>query len=134
MRNCPSRLTNVRLKSDCSNSPVQFGGPSIVAGTRPGVYRLNTAHFRNTAPIRRVSRRPCVIVAPARQGVRDRRQIRFALDNRQADGDTSAHIMHLNGWRRLWVVLTVMWTLVVGVVTWNAWPSAPAHVLSIFPS
>ena len=30
--------------------------------------------------------------------------------------------MTLSGWQRLWVVLTLMWTLVVGVVTWNTWP------------
>ena len=34
--------------------------------------------------------------------------------------------MRLNGWQRLWVVLTLMWTFVVGVVTWNTWP--PTYV------
>ena len=28
----------------------------------------------------------------------------------------------LNGWQRLWVLVTLMWTFVVGVVTWNTWP------------
>jgi hypothetical protein len=31
--------------------------------------------------------------------------------------------MRLTGWQRLWVVVTLTWTCVVGVVTWNTWPS-----------
>ena len=30
--------------------------------------------------------------------------------------------MRLTGWQRLWVVLALTWTCVVGVLTWNAWP------------
>ncbi len=40
----------------------------------------------------------------------------------------------MNGWQRLWVVVTVLWTLVVGLVTWEGWPARPGQVLSIFPS
>lgn len=31
----------------------------------------------------------------------------------------------LNGWQRLWVVLTAAWTLWVGLLTWNSWPPPP---------
>jgi hypothetical protein len=30
--------------------------------------------------------------------------------------------MRLGGWQRLWVVLTTLWTITVGLVTWNTWP------------
>lgn len=30
--------------------------------------------------------------------------------------------MRLNGWQRLWIVLTLIWTIAVGVQTWNTWP------------
>jgi hypothetical protein len=34
----------------------------------------------------------------------------------------------LNGWRRLWVVLTVSWTLVVGLYGYRLWPGEdPLH-------
>jgi hypothetical protein len=42
--------------------------------------------------------------------------------------------MRLNGWQRLWVVLTVLWTLVVGLLMWDGWPSRPVQFISIFPS
>lgn len=28
----------------------------------------------------------------------------------------------LNGWQRLWVVMAILWTLVVGVLSWQSWP------------
>ena len=30
--------------------------------------------------------------------------------------------MRLGGWQRLWLVLTIAWTLWVAVVTWQTWP------------
>jgi hypothetical protein len=33
--------------------------------------------------------------------------------------------MRLNGWQRLWVVVTVVWTIGVVVVTWDVWPADP---------
>ena len=34
----------------------------------------------------------------------------------------NAVIMRLNGWQRLGVLLVVVWTITVGLVTWNSWP------------
>jgi hypothetical protein len=42
-------------------------------------------------------------------------------------------VISLNGWQRLWVVPTVLWTLVVGVVAWASWPASKQYV-SIFQS
>ena len=27
--------------------------------------------------------------------------------------------MHLNGWQRLWVLATIVWSIAVGISTWN---------------
>lgn len=42
--------------------------------------------------------------------------------------------MRLNGWQRLWVVGTVLWTLTVGIGTWRTWPAVENDVVSVIPT
>ena len=35
--------------------------------------------------------------------------------------------LRLNGWQRLWVVLVVLWTVLVGAFAWSLWPEAQVY-------
>src|SRR5207237_582056 len=48
--------------------------------------------------------------------------------------ERGVRVVSLNGWQRLWVVLTLLWTLVAGLVAWSLWPARQPTILSVFGS